>query len=437
MNFATGAIWVVTDKVIKAFGALLVGVLVTRYLGPTDLGIMNYGLLTMTVCMGFIPGGLKYYAIKELGADSAEGRSNFNFTVAQLLLFTGMGFFAGVGMLSLFAPQGGFLAGFMVLASALSYPLHAMKYRMESAGDFKRLVIIDNTAFVLASLAKVAVMVFDLGLLAMAVTYVLEVVVVAILLWWVLVRGQSFDMYRRACSVLLSKDLYRHARTTLPLLLTAFVSSLYLRVDQLIVASYLAPHQLGLYATAMRINEISSVFPIILTTALYPMLARQYAVPGRDDFVKTYRGMLSALVYAAIVFILFMQLFSSEFTVMLFGKKFKEAAAPLSWMVLSTFTTYLGFMWHAWMVLEGQGRLLLRSSLVSIALCFAGSMWLVPRYGIVGAAFSTAMAFIMSALYAFTLHAPKVFFSHVRHALLHPLSNLQGLYKQAMHQLPS
>ena len=428
MNFATGALWVVTDKVIKVFGALLVGVMVTRYLGPTDLGILNYGLLTLTVCMGFIPSGLKYYALKELGANTDEGKRHFQLVTAQLLLFTALGFLSGMGMLWFFAPQGGFLAGFMVLASALSYPLFAMKYQMESVGDFKRLVIMDNTGFVVSSLAKAAVMVFDWGLLAMAITYVLEVVVVACLLWWVLVRKKRFTLYREALAMLPTKDLIQHVKVTLPLLMTAFIQSLYLKVDQLIVASYLSPHELGLYATSMRMADIAAVFPIIVTTALYPMLARLYAWPDRTAFVATYRGMLSALVFGALAFIAIIQVFSLEITTLLFGKSFAESAGPLRLLVLSTLTTYMGYMWHAWMVLENQGALLFRSSVISVVLSFAGSMWLVPRYGIEGAAFSTAVAFILSALYAFSLHAPKVFFGHVLHAATHPVGNLKGLY---------
>jgi len=428
MNFATGALWVVTDKVIKAFGALFVGVLVTRYLGPTDLGVLNYGLLTLTVCMGFIPNGLKYYALKELGANTDEGRQHFQWVTAQLILLTSLGFLVGLVMLWLFAPQGGFLAGFMVLASALSYPLFAMKYQMESVGDFKRLVIMDNTGFALASLAKVAVMVFDWGLLAMAVTYVLEVVVVSCLLWWVLIRKKQVHLYRQALSALTTPALYKHVRITLPLLLTAFIQALYLRIDQLIVASYLSPHELGLYATSMRMADIAAVFPIIVTTALYPMLARQYALPGQVAFVAMYRGMLTALVFGALAFILIIQFFSVELTTLLFGPSFAGSAWPLRLLVLSTLTTYVGYMWHAWMVLENQGGLLFRSSVVSVVVSFAGSMWLVPRYGIEGAAFSTAVAFIASALYAFSLHAPKVFFGHVWHAATHPVSNLKGLY---------
>jgi O-antigen/teichoic acid export membrane protein len=286
----------------------------------------------------------------------------------------------------------------------------------------------DNTGFAVASLAKVAVMVFDWGLLAMAVTYVLEVVVVACLLWWVLIRKNQIHLYRQALSALTTPALYKHIRITLPLLLTAFIQALYLRIDQLIVASYLSPHELGLYATSMRMADIAAVFPIIVTTALYPMLARQYALPGQVAFVAMYRGMLTALVFGALAFILIIQFFSVELTTLLFGPSFAGSAWPLRLLVLSTLTTYVGYMWHAWMVLENQGALLFRSSVVSVVVSFAGSMWLVPRYGIEGAAFSTAVAFIASALYAFSLHAPKVFFGHVWHAATHPVSNIKGLY---------
>jgi len=431
MSFATGAAWVLVDKVIKTFGALLVGILVTRYLGPADNGILNFGLLTLGVCMTFIPNGMKLYAIKELGAGTPEATRNFHLTTAQLLVLTALGYLAGLLMLWFFAPKGGLLAGTLVLSSALSYPLQAMKYQMESKGDFKRLVIIDNSGYLVASLARILVIWLDGGVVWMAASYILDVAVVAALLWWVLVRGRRFDLYRHAFAALGSKELFRHFVVTLPLLLTAFISYLYLRIDQLIVAIYLEADALGLYSAAMRINDMSALFPIIMTTALYPMLARQFAQTDKAIFFKSYRGMLSALIYVALAYIAIVTTFSEQIAVLLFGHRFAPAGEPVAWLAVTALTTYLGYMWHAWMVLEGKGNLMLKSSIACMVLSCSGSLWLVPRYGIVGAAMSTSMAYLISAIYTFCLYSPRAFAGHVVHAFLHPLVNIKHLYQMA------
>src|SRR5579862_3680867 len=36
--------WLSGDRIIRMFGALLVGTLVARYLGPNQFGLLNYGI---------------------------------------------------------------------------------------------------------------------------------------------------------------------------------------------------------------------------------------------------------------------------------------------------------------------------------------------------------------------------------------------------------
>lgn len=426
MKVAAGASWVMVDKLVKALGGLLVGVLVTRYLGPAELGLLNYGILILTMCTGFVPGALKYHALKDMAVQRQEG---FSESLAQIMGVTLLGYAVGLCMAWLFAPDGAGWITWVVLSSALWYPVHALKYLLEHEGDFKRVVIIENTAFVLASVAKLLVIYTDGGALGMGLTLLLEASVSAVLLLRVDKLRTSLPLLQVAARKLLHADTYRGFKGTSALWLTALVSVLYARVDQFIIAHYLMPKDLGLYSAAMKINEMSMMFPTILMTVFYPLLSRQHAQPAHGHFTEVFRGMMALMLYGAILYTGVVYCLADNIVVWLFGQSYQLSAMPLTLISLATVTTFVGYLWHAQMVLQGQGRRLLQGSVVCVVLSWLGSSWAVPRYGINGAAAATACAFIVAAVYGFMLHQPRAFFQHVVVALCHPWSSVKQMVR--------
>ena len=68
--------WVILDKVIRMLGGLIVGVWVTRYLGPYNFGKLNYATSIIVICLPLVNMGMNNIVLTELirraGLDDAS-----------------------------------------------------------------------------------------------------------------------------------------------------------------------------------------------------------------------------------------------------------------------------------------------------------------------------------------------------------------------------
>lgn len=78
--------WAMTGKVVNMLGALLVGILVARYLGPEQYGVMNYVISYVTLFSVLATFGLSNIEVREL-AKSPENRNAILGTCFRLRLF--------------------------------------------------------------------------------------------------------------------------------------------------------------------------------------------------------------------------------------------------------------------------------------------------------------------------------------------------------------
>jgi O-antigen/teichoic acid export membrane protein len=430
MNLASNTFWVFTDKLIKLVGGLLVGVLVTRYLGPEQFGELNNGTLLLAVCVGFVPQALKYYYIKELGSDDPQAPVHRAQAGAQLILFTVLGYAAA--LLALWAKGGHFVVGWLLISAAAIYPLSTIKYGIESESDFRQITIIENLGFVVSGLLKWLVIYLQLDIVMMAWAYFADTVISAACMAYVVRQRPELSGMGAAWQALRSGQALGNIRITGPLFLTTLIAIVYVKVDQIIVSYLLPAHDFGIYAAGARISEISGLFPVVVTTVAYPILLNLY-YQQRERYVATFRAVLSLMIYGGLAYTLLIQLFAPEIVVLLFKAPFKDASQPLSVMSLAATTTFMGYLWHSWMILENQGALLLKSNILCIALSCTAAWLLVPSMGMTGAALGTVLAFIASAIYGFASYKPGVFFRDVADALLHPIKHLQTL--AATHRL--
>jgi O-antigen/teichoic acid export membrane protein len=209
--------WVFLDKFIKLAGGFLVGIWVTRYLGPERFGIINQGLLVLALCTAYLPGALKYYAIKECGADTPEGQQRYVAAIAQLSLLTVLGMVVGAGIF-LF---GGFatdeqIVGLILLSQAGVYLFSAVKYQAEARSDFKQLVVMENIGFVAAGLLKLLVIELDGGLYWMAWTYAADTVLASVYMAWIIKRRPQLNVFPQLYQSLKTGRYWQNVSDTLP-----------------------------------------------------------------------------------------------------------------------------------------------------------------------------------------------------------------------------
>ena len=163
-----------------------------------------------------------------------------------------------------------------------------------------------------------------------------------------------------------------------PLLLSGMAIMLYMRIDVLMLEARGGLEAVGIYGAATRISEAWYFVPTAVAAAMAPSIAAAHERDPVGYLAKVRRllGMLAAVALAAAVAL---SLLSVPIIGVLFGPEFAASAPVLAVHAWAGVFVALGVGQGVWNVCEGL------------------NLFLIPRFGGLGAAFATVVSYAASA----------------------------------------
>lgn len=170
------------------------------------------------------------------------------------------------------------------------------------------------------------------------------------------------------------------------------INILYLKADTLILSREATPHAVGLYGVAYSFTTFILVVPTLIMTSVMPLLATS----SGEEFLKVIRRAehgLAVLGGAAVTITL---LFAPQAITVLSGHRFLGAATPMRLLILASLFGYLnaGLGWAA--VACNRHHRIIYVSGIGLFLNIGLNLFLIPRFGIDGAATSTLISEIVA-----------------------------------------
>jgi O-antigen/teichoic acid export membrane protein len=104
----------------------------------------------------------------------------------------------------------------------------------------------------------------------------------------------------------------------------------------------------------------------------------------------------------------FATLFGEGVIRLLFGDAFAPAGGILVIHIWSGFNVALGLVWSRWIVLENQPRIQLAVQTLGALVNIGLNLLLIPRLGVIGAAWATLGSYWISGLFSFVIYKPRV-----------------------------
>jgi O-antigen/teichoic acid export membrane protein len=166
------------------------------------------------------------------------------------------------------------------------------------------------------------------------------------------------------------------------------------RVDAFIVAAFLPAADLGYYVIAVALVERIWIVPGAVGSALLPHLTNSRdrepavsAVMARHVMIWTGAACILVWVLAGVV------------VPVIYSPAFAPVVAPLRWLLPGVFTLSVGKVLVAELLAREKPRYGLSASAVASLVNIAGSLILVPRIGISGAALAASLSYsVLSVL---------------------------------------
>lgn len=402
LNILRNLGWSVLGKVVNLTGSLLVGVIVARYLGPEQYGLMNYVISYVFLFQTFAVFGLDNIEVRE------EARNPEQFRTILGSAFCIRVFFALVAMAAVAFTAWQFEADrytFLVIClyslSILLTSFNVIRNYFISIVQNEYVVKSEINRTLVGMAIKIALYFAGMSLTWFMVAYTFDYVLLAggYIVSYQKKIGRLRDWkYDRDCSRLLIRESF-------PLMLTSAAVIVYQRIDQVMIGKLINNESVGYFGTASRIVEVLIYVPMMLAQTIAPVLT-SCRERSEADYFKKAQVFMDISLWLSILLAVATSLASYWIIVPLFGEKYAPAVVILQVMAFKAASVALSNTAGTMLVVEGLQKWAICRDLFGCIVCVALNLWLLPKYGFVAAAF-VAIASNVAAGYLADLFIPS------------------------------
>lgn len=160
------------------------------------------------------------------------------------------------------------------------------------------------------------------------------------------------------------------------------------RTEILFLEHYTGLGAVGFFTAAVTVAEMAVQLPPLLLSALLPRFSEQHGLGAQDDMQRLYRTMTALIAMLIVPLCLGLAAVAPVLVPLLFGAEFDDAVPVASVLLVAAAISSLGVTTFYLLQSVGKtGFLLLSNGLGLVGTIVLGFL-LVPRYGLIGAAWS-------------------------------------------------
>ncbi len=379
------------------------GVILARHLGPYDRGVFALFLLAPATVVTFVKLGItqaNVYFINREKISSTTVASNAAVLALMLGVPVAATVWLGQDYLRATVLKGvePWVLGF-ALARVPLLLLDDYLYGVLQAGGHFRIY---NTRLVVSEALRLAGMatafyVFHLGLVAAVVIH--SAVNVFNVTWLIVTMQQVIPFRLRLDRGLLKKQLAFGLKSYVQTL----TGHMLLRSDIYLVNYYLSRSEVAYYSLALRFTEMVLEIPQAVGLVLYPKLA---SLPEAEVHRLTAQACRRTLMLTGLCSILIV-VFGPFVITLWYGEAYARAAEPLLWASIGAMAMSIFVILTRDFTSQNRQAVNIAAGVPALVLNVTLNLLMIPSFGIVGAAMSTAIAYSIACLILICLFVPR------------------------------
>ena len=402
-----GAGIIFLGQVISLLLGMVNQILLGRFLGPGDYGLLNLGLSVIMIAsilpvFGLGPGLVQFIPFNiTLGRqDKVIGGIDFSFKfcLAVGALVSLVVFFLSKWIAIEIFHDANLEVVIKILCISLTFTAF---YRLAQGlpAGFRQPKYKLYNEFIIMKLLRIAVFLIAIfvgyKLLGALAAYIVAKLSASV--------GYLFIYYRRFYPSLNCKHKDRSAKRDLlslswPLFLTGFTALFISHTDKIVLGIYMTSSDIGIYTAALTLASsvyfIHSSFRYLFLPTIAEYFARE-DIPGIQKLFSSVTKWIFLLTFPVVIYLFF---FSEDVIQLIYGGAFTRGYLAL--FILSVGYASIGItgLTGEILVATRRTRLNLLNEVIGAGSNVGLNILLIPRYGIIGAAIATSASFILMRL---------------------------------------
>lgn len=387
--------WLLFDKLFRLIISAVVTILIARYLGPNDFGILNYCLAFVGFFAPFMTLGLNHIITRDI-----VNREDANVVLGTtFILRTSSGILCIIlsYLIILFIRPDEYVIHLYIIILSVGQSLKSFSvidYWFQSRYESKYVSISRSAALVLVSLSKLLLIYVESGLIYFIVIYSIEFALSELILLAPYLR-KKHSLFRWKFD---SQDAIQYVKSVWPLVLSGFAAVLYLKVDKIMLGEMISDESVGIYSAAAQLSEAWYAIPVALSAGVFPKLLKDRK-DNLDTYYQNIEKLLNFLVILALIICIPLTFFSDLLIGILYGESYIAAGPVLSIHIWASIFIFMRAVLSKWILAEDLLKFSLISQLSGAVVNIVLNFILIPVYAEIGAAVTTLVSYAFASYF--------------------------------------
>ncbi|WP_278620153.1 flippase [Ectopseudomonas oleovorans] len=401
-RYAANTSWMMAEQMLRIIAGLLVGIWVARYLGPEQFGLFSYVLAFTAIFGGIAKLGLDGIMVREL-VNHPEKRDTYLGTAFWLKI---LGAFLVMGIMAAIVPftsndatTNTFI--FIIAAGLVFQSFEVVEFYFQSQVLAKIVSICKVIQLALSSMVKIYLVLTEAELMYFVLVTAFDALSLAVS-YAIAYKLQKNPAFYKHFDFQIAKQLLKDSW---PLIFSAIVVMIYMRIDQIMIKEMLGEYEVGIYSAAIRLSEAFYFIPTLIAASLFPAIVNAKKT-NHELYMLRMQRLYTLMIWLAVAIALPMTFLSSLLVPFLFGEAYIDSIPVLIVHIWAVPLVFLLVVSGKWFIIENLSFMEFYRNLIAMIINIACNFALIPIYGQVGAALATLIAFLFSA-YLFDVISSK------------------------------
>jgi O-antigen/teichoic acid export membrane protein len=402
--YASNMSWIMMERVANLGITFAITILVARYLGPTQFGVLSYAtsLIALFAVAGHM--GLSGLVVRDLVSHPEYVPQ----TMGTSFVLKMVGYLFSLLLVFIFAlttkdSQDGEFLILLILASALIFqPINVLDFWFQSRLEAKFTAIAKTIALISVSIIKIGCIFLGAHLIAFAVANTVQVILTSLVLILYYYRRSPHSFKSWRFSSARAKKLFSQSWI---IFLGSIFAVIYLKVDQIMLKWLVSSEEVGIYAVSASLSEAWYFVPSAIVISVFPRLIK-LRESDSIQYSKRLQNLFDLLFVSALAVAVIITLTSQPLINIFFGHEYSGAAPILTVHIWAALFIFMRAAFSKWVLIENFLIFSLIThgfgALVNVGLNF----FLIPLFGGLGAAYATLISYAVSSYISLSLH-PK------------------------------
>lgn len=395
MQYFKNTSWLFGERIFKMGIGFFVIILLTRYLGPENFGLLSYSQSLVGIFVAFATLGIDVILVRELTKDKEANDKLIGTAIVLKFIAAIVAIAIIFAINTIIADKEAALLTNIIALTLLFQGINTLDTYFQANVLSQFSVIANIIAFIVSSIVKLALIFYEAELIYFAYALVFDGLVLAMGYLCIYVKQKKSLIslkYDNEIAIYFLKSGW-------PLMLVAMAAFIYTRTDQIMIKHLVGNEAVGNYAAAIRVSELFYFIPLLITQSVFPKII-ELKLKSEKEYFKLLEKLYKLLVWTAMPVSLGLFVFSDSIVSILYGEKYIEAASILNILAFAIIFNAIGSITTKILYAEHYEKKYLYRSILGVFVNIGFNFWLINLYGASGAAISTLMTlFIIYYIY--------------------------------------